>query len=480
MSERGILGFAGYVPRRRLARKTIAEAMAWANPGLKGQTRGERAVRAWDEDAVTMAVEAARNCGLATLPAPDALWLASTTLPFADRDNAAIVVEALGLDAAIDTLDLGSSQRAGTAALAGALKAGQGCQLVLASDCREARPGSPLEMQIGHGAAALLVGAGQPLLARWLGHAAISRDLVDHYRVRGERFDYTVEERWVRDEGFFKIIPETVRGLLAMSSVAPQDIAHTILPCPAAVGQRLCKVLGLDPGTLVDDLSGACGHTGAPHPLLLLASALENASAGQKLLVVGFGQGADAFLFEVTGQIGEHQPQHSVQAQLARRTEETSYVRYLAQQGLVPVDWGNRAEFDNRTALTAFYRKRDSITGFNGGKCTACGTVQFPRARVCVNPECRRTDTQVALPLSGVRGRIKSFTEDWLAASVNPPLQYGNVELEGGGNVFMEFADCAPGTLAVGQVVEMRFRVKDVDRRRGFTRYFWKPTLVEE
>jgi len=82
--------------------------------------------------------------------------------------------------------------------------------------------------------------------------------------------------------------------------------------------------------------------------------------------------------------------------------------------------------------------------------------------------------------LSDVKGRVKSFTEDWLAYSPNPPLQYGNVEIEGGGNILMEFTDCEPGTLAIGMPVEMRFRIKDVDARRSFTRYFWKPTPVEE
>ena len=36
---------------------------------------------------------------------------------------------------------------------------------------------------------------------------------------------------------------------------------------------------------------------------MLLAAALEKAKAGDKILVVGFGQGADALLFEVTPEI---------------------------------------------------------------------------------------------------------------------------------------------------------------------------------
>ncbi len=175
-----------------------------------------------------------------------------------------------------------------------------------------------------------------------------------------------------------------------------------------------------------------------------------------------------------------HQNQLGVAGYLERRHEESNYVRYLSHRGLVPIDRGNRAEFDNRAALTTFYRKRDMVTGFKGGRCEACGTVQFPRAAMCVNPECRAMDTQTSISLSRMTGQVKSFTEDWLAATPNPPLQYGNIELEGGAVIMMEITDCEPGTLKVGTVVEMRFRIKSVDERRDFTRYFWKPSPVEE
>jgi 3-hydroxy-3-methylglutaryl CoA synthase len=427
-----------------------------------------------------MAVEAARDCRLDGLDAPESLVLASTTFPFADRDNAALITEALDLPEQINTLDVSSSQRAGTSALANALNAGSGSALVIASDCRETRPASPLEMQTGHGAAAVLVGNGKKMLARCLGHRAVSRDLVDHYRSKSGRFDYTLEDRWVRDEGFFKIIPEAVSALLQETGLESDGIDHIILPAPARVAKRLCKILGLNDSGLADDLAANCGHTGAAHPLLLLAATLEQARPGQKILLVGFGQGADALVFEATKQIKEYQPRLGVAGHLARRHEETKYVRYLSHRGLVAVDRGNRAEFDNRAALTTFYRKRDMVTGFKGGRCDKCGTIQFPRAAVCVNPACREMDTQTPVSLSGLTGHVKSFTEDWLAATPNPPLHYGIIELEGGANIMMEITDCEPGTLEVGTEVEMRFRIKTVDEKRDFTRYFWKPSPVEE
>ena len=55
-----------HVPRLRLAHEVIRAATAWANvPTLKA-ARGSRAVGNWDEDALTMAVEAARGNSAAT------------------------------------------------------------------------------------------------------------------------------------------------------------------------------------------------------------------------------------------------------------------------------------------------------------------------------------------------------------------------------------------------------------------------------
>ena len=68
-NESGILSYGAYLPRRRLQRKSIAAANSWFAPGLRGLARGERAMANWDEDTVTMAVEAARDC-LAGLPPP--------------------------------------------------------------------------------------------------------------------------------------------------------------------------------------------------------------------------------------------------------------------------------------------------------------------------------------------------------------------------------------------------------------------------
>ena len=85
----GILAAGAYVPRTRLQRQVVAAAHAWFAPGLKGLAKGERSASNWDEDAITMAVEAGRDCLVGDERSKVArVVLASTTHPFADRPRA--------------------------------------------------------------------------------------------------------------------------------------------------------------------------------------------------------------------------------------------------------------------------------------------------------------------------------------------------------------------------------------------------------
>ena len=198
MTEIGITGFGSYVPRRRMRRELIADAHSWAIPGLKALGKGERSFCSHDEDVITMAVAAGR-ASIAGKTDVDSLTLASTTLPFADRQNATFVGEALGLNEDLHTADVCGSQRAGTSALLQALqRSSDSSSLVIAAERRFSKPGSVQELTSGDGAASLLLGSDN-ILARLLGSHTVSRDLVDHYRSAGSRVDYTLEERWIRD-----------------------------------------------------------------------------------------------------------------------------------------------------------------------------------------------------------------------------------------------------------------------------------------
>ena len=470
----GITAYGAYLPRRRLQRSAIAAANTWFDASLRGLARGERTMCSWDEDTVTMAVEAARDMGAAAQT--QALFLASTTHPFAVRQNAGIVAEALNLGSDLRTMDVAGSLRASTTALMSALDAAAaGAQaVVVTADRRRARAGSPMEMLSGDGAAALQVGS-EGELATLLGSATVAADFIDHFRASGDAYDYGWEDRWIRDEGWLKLVPQAVARALARAGVEPAEVDRLIVPCHLRrVPESVTKACGIAANAVADPMMSTVGQCGTAQPLLMLAAELASAEPGQTIVVTGFGQGCDALVFRVTDALGAARPKRGVAGWLERRVEETNYSKFLTYSGVVEREYGKRAELDRSPALTAQYRNREGVTGFVGGRCERCGTVQYPKAIYCVNPNCGARDTQEPHPMADVPARVKTFTADHLVFSMDPPAYLGLVEFEGGGRTMVDFTEVDPESFDVGTPTSMRFRIKHVDERRGMRQYFWK------
>jgi 3-hydroxy-3-methylglutaryl CoA synthase len=483
----GIAACGAYLPRLRLQRKAIFEANAWFAPGLRGAARGERTMANWDEDALTMAVEAGRNCLPGIDPLRDrghvdALCFASTTAPFSDRSIAAVAARALSLPEFIASVEVASSQRAGLAALMAGMDAVQSgrasAPLVIGGEKRKARAASAQELSYGDGAAAFLLGA-HDTAAEVMGTHSLTVDFVDHFRSAGEDFDYGWEERWIRDEGYGKLVPATVRALLEKSGVSAADIAHFILPCPfAGLDRQLASRCGIDPARTRDNLAAVVGDTGAAHALLMLAHALEEAAPNEKILVAQFGQGCDAMLLQTTARIEPLQKTQNVSAALARGKQETNYLKHLAFNGLIEIEKGMRAEVDHKTALSVLYRKNDMLMALVGGQCRVCGTAQFPRSRVCVNPNCGAIDSQNPYSFAEREGTVLSWSADFLTYTIAPPNHYGMITFADGGRLMADITDVDQGEIESGRKVRMVFRIKDFDEKRGFRRYFWKAAPV--
>ena len=481
----GIVSYGGYLPRLRLDRMSIYQQIGWLAPALIMVAQGERSMCNWDEDSLTMAVAAARDClrGMDKSKV-DALYSASTTMPFADRLNAGIVATALNLREDIRSADFSSTQRAGTTALTAALEAAANGKTVLvtAADRRETRAGSFYEMWFGDGAASLLLGS-EEVIAEFKGSHSVTYDFVSHYRGAQHRFDYTWEERWVRDQGYARIIPEAIAGLLSKLEITVDEVDKIVYPCfIKREHARIAKAIGANPEQAAGNLHEACGETGTAHPLVMLIQALEGAKPGDQIVVAGFGQGCDALCFEVTEHVDALAPRMGIRRALAEGTTTDNYLKFLKFRDLIETEAGIRAEAPDQTAMSTLWRKRKMILGLVGGKCTVCGTPQYPKAEICVNPNCGATHSQEDYPFADIPATVKSYTGDNLAVTADPPAIYGMVQFDGGGRFMADFTDCEMGDLSVGTPVEMAFRRHYVDETRGFTGYFWKavPRQVEE
>jgi 3-hydroxy-3-methylglutaryl CoA synthase/NAD(P)-dependent dehydrogenase (short-subunit alcohol dehydrogenase family)/putative sterol carrier protein len=479
----GITSYGAYIPRLRLNRMSIVQNMGWFAPAIMMVAQGERSMCNWDEDSITMAVAASRDCIIGKdKQALDGLFLASTTFPFADRQNAGIVSTALNLRNDIITSDFTASQKTGSTALVTALElirgGGKKNILVTAADRRETKTAYFYEMWFGDGAASLMVGD-TDVIAEFKGSYSVSYDFVDHYRGAVKNYDYVWEERWARDVGYSTIIPEAVNGLMQKLKITMEQVDKLVFPCIfKAEHRKIANKLEAPSEKVVNNMHEVCGETGTAHALLMLISVLEKARPGDRILMAGFGQGCDALYFEITENISQLPKRNGFEGSIANKKTTDNYLKWLKFRDLIKTEMGIRAEAPTQTATTVLWRQRKMLLAMMGGKCRECGTPQFPKMEICVNPKCGAISSQDDYEFADIPAKIKTFTGDLLAVSVDPPHKYGIVQFEGGGRFLADYTDCEFDDLKVGLPVQMAFRRRVEDKERGFVNYFWKAIPV--
>src|SRR5436305_7266293 len=148
--EHGIVAYAAYLPRHRLAHEELGREL-----GTRGG-EGRRVIASYDEDSTTMGVEAARRAMADDVAGgAGAIYFATTTPPYLDKTNAAAIHAALDLGHDGFAVDVAGSARSAVGALRAA-SAGGG--LAVMSDMRTGLPTSVDERDGADGAAAFAYG----------------------------------------------------------------------------------------------------------------------------------------------------------------------------------------------------------------------------------------------------------------------------------------------------------------------------------
>jgi 3-hydroxy-3-methylglutaryl CoA synthase len=468
----GIISYGAYIPLWRLARDAVAEA--WGS----GSIRGERSVANNDEDTITMSIEAAVDCSAGLEREEiDGLYFASTTSPYKEKECSTLVAMATDLNPEIITADFANSLTAGTAALRAALDAvvsGSARQiLVTASDCRLGYPGSNYEQTFGDAAVALLISNTDEPAVVVESSYSLSNELYDVWRLDKDIYVQSWEDRFIIEHGYIENMERAISGLLQKKTLSIQDISKAVLYAPTLrAQQRLARRLGFDVNMQLQDLLiNDLGITGCAHALLMLVAALEEAKAGDKILVASYGSGCDAFLLSVTEQIEKVKDnRRAVKGFLDSKRPLPSYVKYLSYRGLLDPKPGE--PFRLFPAATTSWRERNWAIRMHSSKCKNCGTVTFPIERICY--KCRSKDNYEEVRLSDCKARVFTFTLDNLAGrsddltipQVGVEFDYQNTR------TYLPMTDCDPSQVTVDMPVEMTFR--RLYEGAGMYSYFWK------
>lgn len=467
----GISSYGAYVPPHRLS----LDALSGRAPRDGGP---EKAVAWNDEDSVTMAVAAGADC-LAGFSRErvDALYFASTSYPFREKQGAALIARALDLGRELQATDYSNSLRAGTTALraaADAVDAGSAtCVLVIASDCRMGAPGSGLERNSGDGAAAFLVSK-DSAIATMDASRSVTDEIVDVWRSEGDDFVHSWEDRFVVQEGYAPRMAEAVDGLLADGGDSVSDYDKVALYGPDHRSRAgVARTLGLAEGQLTDAFFGRLGNAGVAFAPLQLVAALENARPGERILVANYGDGADALALKVTDGMEQLPARRGVGWHLERRQPVADYAQYLKARDLGTSEW--EAQAGPGLSATVHFRERDSNLAFCGQRCRSCGAVQFPIQRVCES--CFARDDFEGTRLSDRSGKLVTWTFDYFFPTPSPPTVAGIVDIEGA-RVHMQLVNCVPDDVNLGMPLEFEFRC--MHRAGGRPNYYWKATPAAE
>ena len=462
---RGIVSWGAYLPYWRLDRSQIAAFVG------QGGGSGTRTVASFDEDPVTLGVEAGRNALAGAAASPDQLLFATTNPAYADKTNGTIVHAALRLPATTAVFDLGLSPRSAVGGLLLAAR-GSGTSLVVSADVRTGLPGSVDESAAGDAGAAVLFGEGDDVAAEFLGAASLTAEFVERWRAPGD----LRTKSW--DDKFSEVtyVPLGVGAWTAALADAGVTADAVSLVAVAAPTPRLAGAVGAKLGgvKVIDTLAASVGTTGAAQAGLLLASLLEQAEPGQVVALVSVADGAEVLLFRTTDRLTSVRRARPLAAQLTGGGA-VPYGKFLAWRGVLPVEPPRRPE-PPRVSASASARSTDWKFGFVGSREQETGAVHLPPQRVSGDGE--QTDHMDPVAMSDVVGTVVTFTIDKLAYSPSPPIVFAVVDFDGGGRFPVELCDLRPDEVAVGARVEMTFRRLYV--ADGIPNYFWKARLVRE
>jgi len=462
----GIVSYGAYIPYNRLSRALIAKA--WEG----GATAGEKAIAGYDEDSLTMAVAAARDC-LKGLGAKDidAVYFASTTSPYQEKQMASTIATVLNLDKRVFTVDFAGSLRSGTNALRAALDAVNSGSaksvLICAADVRPGYPNGDNEMAFGDGAAAFLIGGDNTVVSIDTAYTAYN-EVMDVWRSDEDHYVQAWEPGFSYGVQYSNIVRQAVKTVLKDNSLTPQDFAKAALYAPDSrqLG-RLAGTLGFDLKSQVINLHAAVGNTGTALSLMSLVAALEGTVLGDRILLASYGDGCDVFVLKGVGELEKNR--RSIKGNLAMKRMMPSYEKYLLWRGQIKVEPPRRLP-PTRPSAVALWRDNKAGLAFYGVRCKKCGTPQYPPQRICIH--CRAKDEFDEYCFADKIGKVVNFSHDNLGVTLDPPITIATIDFEEGGRVRLDMVDRELEEVKVGMKVEMTFRkVRDAGSIHD---YWWK------
>lgn len=344
MMKVGIVGYGAYIPKYRIRVGEIA--CVWNDDGERvSRSLGvyEKSVPSMDEDTVTISVEAARtaleNCGINPQEI-GAIYVGSESHPYAVKPSATIVAAAIDATPDLTAADLEFACKAGTAGIQicmGLVKANYiKYGLAIGADTSQGKPGDALEYTASAGGAAYIIGRDN-LIAEIKDTYSYTTDTPDFWRRHNQ--DYPEHgQRFTGEPAYFKHVVSASQRIMEKNNLKPEDFDYVVFHQPNGKFPRIAaKKLGFTEEQLLTGLlTPVIGNTYSGASLLGLAAVLDEAKAGQLILLTSYGSGAgsDSFIIKTTKNLEKKRNIKPV-IQMVNHKEYVSYAIYAKMRGKI-------------------------------------------------------------------------------------------------------------------------------------------------
>lgn len=463
----GITSLGAYLPYYYFERAKIGEA--W---GVKG--KGKKSIGNSDEDSVTMAVEAALDTfRYVSRDDIDGLYFASTTVPYAEKSHATLISTVLDLNKDIIAADYNSSLRSATSALRSAYAEVKSEQseniLVVASDLRDGYPKSAQESHFGDGAAALVVGS-KNVIATIDAFVSVQTEIVDMWRNTDDKYVRNAEGRFVYESGYLPSVKKAYEKLLSEQNLTGDDFDHVVfVSIDEKSHLKAARKLKINPDKIVNSSFSEHGVLGSAQSLFHLVEAIEKAKAGDRILVINYGNGADAIALTVTEEKDQIIKGNSTAKYLENRSVLNEYGRFLSFRNIIEANPGEDYKIPGSTSQT--WREQETYLKLYGSKCKECDNHIFPQERICYH--CRSLDNFEKVNKQEEITKLFTYSIDNLAGrSDDPVIVQSVVEDEHGTRFYMNMTDFEKEN--VGIDMELEFTFRKIHDLANFPNYYWK------
>lgn len=343
----GIVGYGIYIPKYRIKVSEIASMWKKNSDEItSGLKVTEKSVPAFDEDSVTIGIEAGKRAyGMAgVLPSKTgAVYFGSESHPYVVNPSSSIVAQYLGIGNDYLAADLEFACKAATAGMqvtSALLESGKiDYGLVIGSDTAQGKPHDALEYTAASAGAAFVMGSNKnEIVAQILDTSSYTSDTPDFWRREGAKYPSHFG-RFTGEPAYFTHVISEGKKLLEKNKLKPSDFAYCVFHMPNGKFPRVAaEKLGfsssqLSPSLIVDRI----GNPYSASSLTGLAAVLDVAKPNQKIFFVSYGSGAgsDGFIFKTTPQlIKKRKKELSFENQVKNKIY-ISYATYLKHINIV-------------------------------------------------------------------------------------------------------------------------------------------------